>query len=171
MRGFAPSPVSDEDLGAILEVARQTGSAMNAQPWEFVVVRDPARIAALAATGPNLGWLAGAPLAIAVVMAGERRETEGFDEGRLVERIMVAANALGLGAGLGWFFGPDGRAAGRQLLGVPEPKQPRTVIAIGHVGGQAAAGHPAASPNGNPPATRKPLAELVHYDHFGRRGG
>ena len=99
-REFTAEPVSDEALGAILEIARRTGSAMNAQPWEFVVVRDPEVLRTISQTGPNLPWLGGAPLAIVLVMAGQRPELEGFDEGRLAERIMAAAYAQGLAAGL-----------------------------------------------------------------------
>ena len=40
-RQFTDEPVSDDDLEAILEVARWTGSSKNTQPWQFVVVTDP----------------------------------------------------------------------------------------------------------------------------------
>lgn len=166
-RHFAADPVSEETLAAILEVARRTGSAMNAQPWEFVVVRDPATIRAIAATGPNLPWLAGAPLAIVLVMDGKRPELEGFDEGRLAERIMAAAYAQGLAAGLGWLMGSDARQQVRTLLGVPEGKSVRTVVAVGY---SVAPSVPAAPPH-EPNADRKPLAELVHHDRYaGARG-
>ncbi len=157
VRAFAPDPLPEEAVDAILGVARLTGSAGNAQPWEFVVLRDRARITDVAAAGPNLGWLAGAPLVVCLVMAGERPEMERFDEGRLAERIMVAANALGYGAGLGWFSGSAGMARGRGILGVPEPKTTRTVIAIGRPAGQRHLD----------PADRKPLADLVHRDRYG----
>jgi len=169
-RAFTPEPVSDDALAAILEVARRTGSAMNAQPWEFVVVRDRETVRGLSETGPNLPWLAGAPLAIVLVMAGQRPELEAFDEGRLAERIMAAAYAQGLAAGLGWFLKGEPRQRAYALLGVPEAKAMRTVIAVGH---PAAAAGPAAPPPGSPyegmrpTAARKPLAELVHHDRYG----
>ncbi len=168
VRAFTPDPVPDDALDAILDVARLTGSAMNAQPWEFVVVRDRERIAALAATGPNLAWLAGAPLVICLVMAGEQPNLERYDEGRLAERIMVAANALGYGAGLGWFFGAAGQARGRSVLGVPESKDVRTLIAVGKAGG-AQPKRPAEMPYGTPPKARKPLSGLVHHERYGQR--
>ena len=40
IRSFTDEPVSDDDLHAILEVCRWTGSSMNTQPWQFIVVRD-----------------------------------------------------------------------------------------------------------------------------------
>ncbi|MBP2019066.1 nitroreductase [Symbiobacterium terraclitae] len=49
VREFRPDPVPDEVLIALLEAAHQAPSAMNHQPWEFVVVRRPETKAALAA--------------------------------------------------------------------------------------------------------------------------
>ena len=169
-RAFAPEPLPDGALDAILEVARRTGSAGNQQPWEVVVVQDRDRIAALAGLGPNLGWMARAPVAIALVMAGEKPKLEGFDEGRLAERILVAANALGLGAGIGWPFGTEALANARRLLAVPEPQTLRTLIAIGRPGGPPPE-RPDSMPHRPPDRARKPLADLVHHDRYGARQG
>lgn len=48
VREFRAEPVPDETLLALLEAAHQAPSAMNHQPWEFVVVRRPETKAALA---------------------------------------------------------------------------------------------------------------------------
>jgi nitroreductase len=169
-RAFSDEPLPEEALGAILEVARWTGSAGNQQPWEFVVVQDRQQLAALAGLGPNLDWMAAAPVVIALVMAGERPKLEGFDEGRLAERILVAAEALGLGAGLGWPYGAEALAEARRLLAVPEPKTVRTLIAVGRPGG-AAPPRPASMPHQPPAEARKPLADLVHRDRYGGERG
>lgn len=63
VRGFADRPIADGVVDRILDAARLTASAKNAQPWHFIVVREPARIAELAGhtrTGP---YVATAPLA------------------------------------------------------------------------------------------------------------
>ena len=39
-RSFAPTPVSDDELGRLLDAATYAPSAENRQPWVFVVVRD-----------------------------------------------------------------------------------------------------------------------------------
>lgn len=169
-RAFAPDPVAEEALTAILEVGRRTGSAMNVQPWEFVVVRDPATIRALSETGQNLAWLVGAPLLVVLVMAGERPEVESFDEGRLAERLLLAAAAQGLGAGLGRFFGAAGRRRARDILGVSEPRTVHTVVAIGHPAPPAPSPAPAAGTAAeakHPTRARKPLADLVHRERYG----
>ncbi len=41
IREFTDEPVSEEDLQVILESARQAPSGENAQPWRFIIVRDP----------------------------------------------------------------------------------------------------------------------------------
>jgi nitroreductase len=49
VREFRPDPVPDQVLLRLLEAARLAPSAMNLQPWEFVVVRRPETKARLAA--------------------------------------------------------------------------------------------------------------------------
>jgi nitroreductase len=41
IRQYSDEPVSEEHLELILEAARQAPSGENAQPWRFVVVKDP----------------------------------------------------------------------------------------------------------------------------------
>jgi len=48
IREFTDEPVSEEDLRAILECARQAPSGENAQPWRFIIVKDPATRKAIA---------------------------------------------------------------------------------------------------------------------------
>jgi nitroreductase len=42
VRKFRPDPIPEETIDKILEVARWAMSGANSQPWEFVVVTDPA---------------------------------------------------------------------------------------------------------------------------------
>jgi nitroreductase len=154
VRQFTDEPVAEEDLRAILEVARWTGSSTNRQPWTFVVIRNKAdrkRLAELAHYARHVG---GAALAIAIVMSGENAEWDAYDEGRAAERILVAAGALGLGAGIGWADDPERPAVGT-LLGVTAPAFVRTIISLGHP-------TPAARrPRSGPGTGRRPLDELV----------
>ncbi len=97
VRSFLPDPVPDEVVDGVLRVARWSGSASNKQPWEMVVVRKREMLGKLAAVEGYAGHLAGAPLGIVLVMAGDRAEQEAYDEGRLSEWIMLAAWAHGSG--------------------------------------------------------------------------
>lgn len=160
VREFRPDPVPDDVLAEILEVARWTGSGMNRQPWTFVVVRERATLAAIADASPNAGHVRGAAAAIVIVMAGEMPELETFDEGRAAERILAAATALGLASAIGWIQ-PAGRPAVAALLGVPEGRRVRTLVALGY---PTEAG---ARPKSSPRTARKPLAEVVRHERFG----
>jgi len=156
-RQYKPDAVPAEVIDELLEVARWTGSAVNRQPWEFVVVRDRERLRALAAAYPNAGHIGAAAAAIVIVMNG-KRAGEGFDEGRLAERILLAARARGLGAGIGW-LGNDGAAPdAKSILGIPGERFVRTAISLGY---PAEEGTPSKAGPG-----RKPLSELVHWERY-----
>lgn len=162
VRAFRPDPLPGEVVDAILEVARWTGSSRNLQPWEFIVVRDRERLRALAQLNGYVKHLAGAQLGIVIVLAGVDEEDETYDDGRLSERIMLAAHAYGVGSCIGWFAG-DGRAAAKQLLGMPAQRVVRTAISLGYPD------ETARQARGRRPQARKPLDDLVHHDSYRQR--
>ena len=66
VRRYQDKPVPDAIVRKILEAGRLTGSAMNLQPWHFIVVRDREtlkKLGGLARSGP---YIAQAPLAIVI---------------------------------------------------------------------------------------------------------
>ncbi len=154
VRKFTDQPVSETDLTAILEVARWTGSSMNLQPWTFIVIRDRADLERLAELAPYARHVAGAAVAIAIAMNGDNVEWDTYDEGRVAERILIAAGALGLGAGIGWALESEQPhvAAFLRLRG---PQFVRTIVSLGHPTERARQPHAA------PGTARRPLAELV----------
>ncbi len=163
VRQLRPDPISDDLLHDILEVARWSGSAGNRQPWEFVIVRDRAKLEQLSKIeGAVAGHLASAAVGVAIVMHPEMPDLDGYDEGRAAERILLAARALGLGAAVGHFTGPDftwaASTEAKRLLRIPAELQLRETISIGYPAEHL-------SPTNNP-AGRKPLAQLVHWDHY-----
>ena len=162
IRQFRPGPVPEQVVRDLLEVARWSGSASNTQPWELIVIRSRQTLQALARVEGYVGHLAGAPLAIVLVMAGDRGqiEQETFDEGRLSERIMLAAAAHGVGSSIGWFKG-RGVAEAKRMLGIPEQRLVRTAISLGYPDEEARRNRP------KPAQARKPLSEIVHEEHYG----
>jgi nitroreductase len=158
VRGFRPDPVPREVVDDLLEVARWSGSASNRQPWELVVIRERETLGALAGLEGYAKHLRDAPLGIVLVMAGERPTQETYDEGRLAERVMLAAWAHGVGSSIGWIVG-EGREAAREILGIPEGRMVRTAISLGYPDEGARRRRP-----GQP---RKPLSEIVHEERYG----
>ncbi len=114
-RTFTDEPVSDADLRAVLEVMRWTGSAGNSQPWRFIVIRDPATRKALSESVDSMSWIAKAPLVLVVVVEDGKSSTRLHDLGRVDERILLAAQALGLGAGIVSFWNAEAKAHGRAV--------------------------------------------------------
>jgi hypothetical protein len=162
-RLYEPAPVPDEILHQLLEVARWTGSSRNTQPWEFIVVTDRDKLRRISELRPPINWVAEVPLAIAIVLKGEAPLSEAYDEGRLSERLLVAARLLGLGGGTAWFGDEGQQAQGKAILGIPADRTARQVVAIGYP--TTLKDH---RPNANT-GGRKPLAELVSYDQYGAR--
>jgi nitroreductase len=161
VRRFTDEPVPQEAVDDLLTVARWTGSARNKQPWAFVVVRDRETLRRLSEMEGSARHLAGAALAIVLVMDGDptQVEQETFDEGRLSERLQLAAQAHGLGSAVGWFKG-QGRADAKELLGIPVERLVRTAISFGYEDTAAA------DARSHPAQARKPLAEIVHDERF-----
>jgi nitroreductase len=161
VRQYEPGEVSDEDLHQILEIARWSGSSRNTQPWRFVVVRDKDTLKQLSDLRPNITWVADGALAIALVFGGENELHEAYDEGRVSERIMIAARLLGLGAGTAWFSENEDKA--KDLLGVPREMVLHSVVVVGPF---VTSKDP--RPTGPKPG-RKPLDELVSHERWGQR--
>ena len=162
IRQLRPDPIPEAALQDILEVARWTGSARNIQPWDLVIIHDRAMLRALASIeGSHAPHLANASLGIALVMSGdlEHPDFDTYDEGRLSERIMLAADAHGLGSAIGWFRDAASEAA-KRMLGVPSQRLLRTIVSIGYVDDQARAQRQ------RPVQPRKPLGDIVHTERW-----
>jgi nitroreductase len=165
VRDYAPDLVPQAALDDILEVARWTGSAENRQPWDLVVVRDAALRQKLAALPGYADHLAGAPLGIVLVMDNANEEYATHDEGRLCERIMLAAAAHGLGSCIGWWMGAA-REEARTLLGAPVGSLVRTVLPIGYPATGSRRFEEEMKAERRGPA-RKPIESFVHQERYG----
>lgn len=161
VRQYTDEPVPKDVVDQLLDLARWTGSSKNTQPWHFIVVRDRDTLKKLGALRPNITWLAGAPLGIAIVLDGASQMSEAYDEGRLTERLLTGATLLGYGGGVAWFGEPEKQAEAKRLLHIPERKTARQIVMIGKPKSRADP-----RPSG-PPRGRKPLAELVSHEHWG----
>ena len=144
----------------MLEVARWTGSASNKQPAEIVVVREQSMKQTLADGGVRPA--AGAALAFVIVTPGnaDAIQIESFDDGRLVERLLLAAKAHGLGANIGSLKG-DGPDVVKRALGIPVERRVWSVVTVGYADEEARKARAAGSARG-----RKPSAEFVHWDRY-----
>jgi len=133
VRHFTDIPLTDDQVDAIVDVGRWSGSSQNKQPWRFIVIRDATTIARIHELGaPSTRSLATATAVIAIVVPAdtERPVTYAFDEGRAAERLLIAANLLGLAGAIAWLT-PSVRVEAGRLLGLPADRLLRTVVALG----------------------------------------
>lgn len=102
IRKFTDAPVEDALIEQLLRAAMAAPSAMNLNPWRFVVIRDPQRLERLRKALPFARM--NAPTAISVcgdVRSLRRMVSENFwqqDCSAATENLLLAASALGLGA-------------------------------------------------------------------------
>lgn len=100
VRSWSDQPVEKEKITQILKAAMQSPSAVNSQPWEFVVVTDPALKQKLAQVSPYAHCAAKAPVVLALLCRKENAcpEYNEIDMGICIENILLEVEEQGLGA-------------------------------------------------------------------------
>jgi nitroreductase len=185
MRRLDPGrPVAEADVRLVLEAASKAPSGGNAQPVEWIVVRDPelrrrlgeiygaeahrtlpayeegARsdpaVARMLRSALHLAnHLGEAPVLLIPCAPAARVRVEGAVY-PAIQNLMLAARALGLGTTLTSMH-RDNEQAVKDLLGVPEEIQTFAIIPLGYPLGRWGE------------ARRRPVAETTHWDGWGRR--
>jgi nitroreductase len=158
-RNYLPDPIPTEDVDAILEAARWTGSSKNTQKWSFVVIDDEAGLENLASAGTFTRPIRAAMLAIAIVWPPDGYE---FDIGRVAQNMMLAAASLGI-ASCPVTLHDEDRA--REVLGVPADHRCRYAVAFGYPD-EAAETAERKDRRSKGLGGRKGVAELVSRDRF-----
>lgn len=154
VREYTEAPVDDAVLHELIGAAIQAPSAINQQPWSFIVVKDPARLTRISDQAKSylLRASLGAPAhpfremlndpqfhifyhapVVVVIAAAEATDWAVEDCALAAENLMLAAYAKGLGTcwigfAQHWLATSDGKAA----LGVPANYAPIAPIAVGH---------------------------------------
>jgi len=154
VKEYTPEPIPDSVVEEILEVGRWSASGANRQPWQVLVVRDSEVKQRLGEWGARPA--ATAAVVLLIVMASE---TPSLDEGRLAERLCLAAAAQGLGSTVATLKneGPD---AVKTLLGIPAERRAVALVSIGHTDREARRARP------KNPQPRKPMSEFARWDRF-----
>lgn len=143
VRAYTDKPVEDEKIEKLLRAGMAAPSAVNIQPWHFIVVKDKATLAKIAEVAPNASMAKDAPLAI-VVCGDLTNEKEGIvrefwsqDASAATENILLQAHSMGLGAVWTGTY-PDNKRcdAVAALLHLPESVIPFATIVIGYPKGE-----------------------------------
>jgi nitroreductase len=141
VRTFTGQTVSKDLLNKIVSAGMAAPSAVNRQPWSFIVVTDRKTLDMLNEGLPYAKMLGKAGAAI-IVCAIPEKAYEGSKEMAIIdstlasENILLAVEALGLGAV--WTAAypyKDRMDVARNVLGIPGNVIPLNVIPIGHPAG------------------------------------
>jgi len=136
IRKYTTEPVSDGDVEALLNAAMHAPSAVNEQPWHFVVVKDRETLAAIPQISPTAPMVKDAPVAIAVCADKNLEKFPGLwvqDCSAATENMLLAATARGLGAAWAAVYPFEDRVEGiKNLLNLPVNVIPLCVVPVGH---------------------------------------
>jgi nitroreductase len=135
IRKFEDRPVDETLVRDILEAAMMAPSAINAQPWQFVVADDRAVLDAVAEIHPYVKMAARAPLGILVCGDLSLEKYPGYwvqDCSAAMQNLLLAAHASGLGAvWTGIHPMAEREAAYREVFSLPENVIPLGFAVIG----------------------------------------
>lgn len=141
VRSYTSQPVSAEQVETLLRAAMAAPTAVNFQPWRFVVITERQQLDELAEVLPYAKMLKQAPLAVIVcgeTMMGEGRENPFWEQdcSAATQNLLLAAEAIGLGAVWTAAYPDLNRCNGiKEALGMPETVMPLCVVPIGHPAG------------------------------------
>lgn len=152
-------PVPAETVRELLEAGFAAPSANNSRPWEVVVVTDEGLRDRLSQTHSWSYFVKEAPVVFAV--CGDPRKSPDHwleDCSALIENLLIAAQALGLGAC--WVAACGGEGNEREVhvrsaLGIPDEIRPVALIPVGY---------PAEALKRRSPRL---LTQALHYERWG----
>ena len=153
VRSYSGKSVPRDVVHRIVEAGRLSASAMNAQPWHFVVVQEGATLRALGEIIKTGRYTAGASCAVVVVLQKASKLVVS-DASRAVQSMILTAWSDGVGSN--WVgFGPLPDV--QKLLGVPETHWALAVCPFGYPVATIGRGH----------KNRRPLGEVASRERFG----
>jgi nitroreductase len=151
VRAFRSEPVPREIIEDVIDCGRLAATAINIQPWEFVVVTNPQLLRNIAQTTDYGKFIADAPVCVVVLCEDTKYYLE--DGSAATENILLAARAHGLGAC--WVAGDKKPYASQicRLVGAPRGCKLVSLIPLGY-------------PAENPEKSKRPLSDVLHWDKY-----
>jgi nitroreductase len=159
-RRYADRPIPDEVVTRILDAGRLSGSAVNRQPWTFVVVESPElkeRLAETVYAGDNIR---GAALAVAIAT---KDGGSALDVGRAMQNMLLVAWNEGVVSCPNGM--PDSAAAAR-VLGLDDGLLPVNIPSFGYPA-RPLNPQDRSAEEWSAEANRKPLDEVVRRPSTG----
>jgi nitroreductase len=151
VRAYSNQPVPREVLEDVIDCGRLAATAINIQPWEFVVVTDAATRRKLAEITDYGHFIASAPACVVVLCQATKYYLE--DGCAATQNILLAARAHGLGAC--WVAGDKKPYVADicKIVGAPDGLRLVSLIPMGY-------------PAENPEQPKRPLADVLHWEKY-----
>jgi len=139
VRKFIDKEIEDEKIKTMLSAAMAAPSAVNKQPWDFIIVNDRKLLDKLGDEMPYAKMLYQAKLAI-IVCGNLDKSLDGYEQEFWIQdcsnasmNILLAAHAQGLGAVWTAVYNDDSRIEKvRNILDLPDKIIPLNIIPIGY---------------------------------------
>lgn len=140
IRRYTGQKIDDQTIKMLLTAAMYAPSAVNKQPWHFVVIDRRGLMEEIMEIHPHAGMLRTASHGIVVCGDEQLQHDDGYwvvDCGAATQNLLLAAHILGLGACWVGLHPREGRkAAVGSLLGLPSHVKPFALVALGYPGEQ-----------------------------------
>ena len=142
VRNFTGESVTQNEIDILLKAAMAAPSAVNCQPWEFIIVTDRKTLDKLGDVLPyaKMIFKAGAAIIVCGVPAKAHKQMEEYaviDSSLASQNILLAAEAIGLGAlWTAAYPYPDRMKSVSSILKIPLDVIPLNVIPLGHPTGE-----------------------------------
>ena len=154
VRAYRPDAVPDEVVRKLLEAARLAPSAMNAQPWRFIVVTSREKLDTIAQGGPSAGFVSGAPMVIVACGVASLR-WHAQDTCIALENLVLAATAEGLGT---CWIGSFNEQELKRMLKIPDGLRAVALVSVGY---------PKESLSPRSVVNRKRISEIAFREEYG----
>lgn len=136
IRKYTSAKVTDEQINILLKAAMYAPSAVNKQPWHFVVFRNSNSIKQILEAHPNASMLAGASAAILVCYDEHLQHDAGYgpvDCAASMQNMLLAAHDLGLGAvWVGLYPRANRMEAVQRIFSLPEYVKGFAIVSLGY---------------------------------------
>lgn len=136
IRRYTDQKIDAQQIKNLLTAAMYAPSAVNRQPWHFVVIDDPALMERIMEVHPHARMLNTASHAIVVCGDELLQHGEGYwvvDCGAATQNLLLAAQTMGLGAcWVGLHPREDRKIAFSRLLQLPSHIKPFAMVALGY---------------------------------------